>query len=78
MKRWSALLHYLDDGREPIDNNRMENCHRPVAVGRKNGPFAGSLLARKRMAAILNLLETVKLNGHTPYIWLRDVLTRSH
>jgi hypothetical protein len=36
LKRWSALLRYLDDGRVPIDNNRTENCIRPVAVGRKN------------------------------------------
>ncbi|ERK09347.1 hypothetical protein L581_0588 [Serratia fonticola AU-AP2C] len=28
------------------------------------------------MASILSLLETAKLNGHDPYIWLRDVLTR--
>ena len=49
---------------------------RPVAVGRKNWLFAGSLRAGQRMAAILSLLETAKLNGHDPYIWLRDVLTR--
>jgi transposase len=70
------LLRYLDDGRVPIDNNRTENCIRPVAVGRKNWLFAGSLRAGQRMAAILSLLETARLNGHAPYIWLRDVLTR--
>ncbi|QLH63674.1 IS66 family transposase [Serratia symbiotica] len=74
LKRWSALLRYLDDSHVPIDNNRMENCLRPVAVGRKNGLFAESLRAGQRMAAILNLLETAKLNGHDPSIWLRDVL----
>ncbi|MFP9228882.1 hypothetical protein A0E43_09875 [Pectobacterium cacticida] len=36
LKRWPALLRYLDDGRVPIDNNRTENSLRPVAVGRKN------------------------------------------
>ncbi|WP_404273314.1 IS66 family transposase [Yersinia similis] len=76
LKRWPALLRYLDDGRVPIDNNRTENCIRPVAAGRKNWLFAGSLRAGQRMAAILSLLETAKLNGHDPYIWLRDVLTR--
>ncbi|CRG51160.1 Transposase IS66 family [Yersinia wautersii] len=40
LKRWSALLHYLDDGRVPIDNNRAENYISPVAVGRKNCLFA--------------------------------------
>ncbi|WP_315709104.1 IS66 family transposase [Brenneria uluponensis] len=76
LKRWPALLHYLDDGRVPIDNNRCENVIRPVALGRKNWMFAGSLRAGQRMAAILSLLETAKLNGHDPYIWLRDVLAR--
>lgn len=76
LKRWPALLRYLNDGRVPIDNNRTENCIRPVAVGRKNWLFAGSLRAGQRMASILSLLETAKLNGHDPYIWLRDVLTR--
>ncbi len=76
LKRWPALLRYLKDGRVPIDNNRVENVMRPVAVGRKNCLFAGSLRAGQRMAAILSLLETAKLNGHDPYIWLRDVLTR--
>lgn len=76
LKRWPALLRYLDDGRVPIDNNRTENCIRPVAVGRKNGLFAGSLRAGQRMAAILSLRETAKLNGHDPSIWMRDVLTR--
>ena len=28
------------------------------------------------MASMLSLLETAKLNGHDPYLWLRDVLTR--
>ncbi len=76
LKRWPVLLRYLDDGRVPIDNNRAENVMRPVALGRKNWNFAGSLRAGQRMAAILSLLETAKLNGHDPYVWLRDVLTR--
>ena len=76
LKRWAALLTYLDDGRVPIDNNRTENVIRPVAVGRKNWLFAGSLPAGQRMAVILSLLETAKLNGLDPFIWLRDVLTR--
>ncbi|RII74130.1 transposase domain-containing protein, partial [Serratia odorifera] len=36
----------------------------------------GSLRAGQRMANILSLLETAKLNGLEPYAWLRDVLTR--
>ncbi|WP_414648287.1 IS66 family transposase [Cedecea sp.] len=76
LKRWSALLAYLEDGRVPVDNNLTENRIRPVAVGRKNWLFAGSLRAGQRMADILSLLETAKSNGLEPGVWLRDVLTR--
>lgn len=34
LKRWSALVRYLDDGQLPIDNNWIENQIRPIAIGR--------------------------------------------
>ena len=37
LKRWVALTRYLDDGQLPIDNNRIEQQMRPIAVGRKTG-----------------------------------------
>ncbi|MER2475099.1 transposase, partial [Photorhabdus laumondii] len=76
LKRWPALVCYLDDGRVPIDNNRAENAVRGVAAGRKNGLFAGSLPAGQRAAMIMSLLETARANGHEPWVWLRDVLSR--
>ncbi|TKI05044.1 IS66 family transposase [Martelella alba] len=76
LNRWPALVRYLEDGRLPIDNNHCENLMRPVAAGRKNRLFAGSLRAGQRLAAILSLLETARLNGHDPYLWLREVLAR--
>jgi len=36
LKRWDALIRYLDDGAVPIDNNQVENQIRPWALGRKN------------------------------------------
>lgn len=76
LKRWAALVRYLDDGRYPIDNNPVENAIRPVALGRKNWLFAGSESAGKRAAAVMTLLATAKANGHDPHAWLTDVLTR--
>lgn len=76
LKRWSALMRYLDDGRYPIDNNRIENAIRPIALGRRNWLFVGSESAGSRAAAIMSLLATAKANGHEPYAWLLDVLTR--
>ena len=76
LRRWSALTRYLEDGRDPIDNNRIENAIRPIALGRKNWLFAGSERAGQRAAAIMSLLATAKANGHDPHAWLTDVLTR--
>lgn len=59
-----------------MDNNFDEQQIRPWATGRKNWPFAGTLLAGQRAAVIMSLIQTAKLNGHDSYAYLRDVLTR--
>jgi transposase len=74
--RWAALIRYLEDGDLPIDNNHIENRIRPVALGRANWLFAGSLRAGQRAAAIMSLIQSAKLNGHDPYRYLKDVLER--
>ncbi|MGF6222050.1 transposase [Pseudomonas sp. F-14 TE3482] len=76
LKRWAALSRYLDDGAVPIDNNWAENLIRPWALGRKNWLFTGSLRSGKRAAAIMSLIQSARLNGHDPYAYLKDVLTR--
>ena len=74
--RWAALTRYLEDGDLPIDNNHIENRIRPVALGRSNWLFAGSLRAGQRAAAAMSLIQSAKLNGHDPYQYVKDVLER--
>ncbi len=74
--RWPALTRYIDDGELPADNNWVENQIRPIALGRSNWLFAGSLRAGKRAAAVMSLVHSAKLNGHDPYAYLKDVLER--
>lgn len=76
LKRWVALTRYLDDGAVPIDNNPVENKIRPWALGRSNWLFAGALRSGKRAAAIMSLIQSARMNGHYPYAYLKDVLTR--
>lgn len=76
LRGWTALPRYLDDGAIPIDNNWCENQIRPWALGRKNWLFADSLRSGKRAAAIMSLIQSARLNGHDPYVYLKDVLTR--
>ena len=74
--RWPALTRYLDDGELPADNNWVENQIRPIAVGRNNWLFSGSLRAGKRAAAVMSLVQSAKLSGHDPYAYLKDVMER--
>ena len=76
LKCWVALTRYLDDGSLPIDNNHVENLIRPIALGRSNRLFAGSLRAGKRAAAVMSLVQSARLNGLDPYAYLKDVLAR--
>jgi transposase len=76
LNRWAALTRYIDDGELPIDNNWVENRIRPIAIGRQNWLFAGSLRAGKRAAAVMSLIHSAKLNGLDPYAYIRDVLER--
>lgn len=76
LKRWPALIRYADDGRLPMDNNRIENQIRPWAIGRKNWLFSGSLAAAARAADIMSLIQTAKMNNIEPLAYLTDVLTR--
>ncbi|MDZ4051583.1 MAG: IS66 family transposase [Limnobacter sp.] len=76
LKRWDALTTFLDDPHTPIDNNWVENQIRPIAVGRKNWLFAGSLRSGQRNAAIMSLVQSAKLNGLNPLEYLKDVMDR--
>ena len=76
LRRWVALTRFLQDGRLPLDNNWVENQIRPIAIGRNNWLFAGSLRAGQRAAAIMSLIQSAKLNGHDPHAYLKDVMER--
>jgi len=74
--RWPALVRYIGDGHLPADNNWVENQIRPIALGRNNWLFAGSLRAGRRAAAIMSLVHSARLNGHEPHAYLKDVMDR--
>ena len=76
LRRWTALTRFIDDGQLPVDNNWIENQIRPIAIGRNNWLFAGSLRAGQRAAAVMSLVQSARMNGLDPYVYLRDVLTR--
>ena len=76
LSNWTALTRLLYDAQLPMDNNVVENLIRPLAIGRKNWLFVGSEKAGQRATAVMSLIQSVKLNGHDPHAYLKDVLTR--
>lgn len=74
MKRWKELTMFTTDGQLEIDNNKIENEIRPIALGRKNYLFAGSHESAQRIAIIYSLLASCKGNDVDPMKWLIEVL----
>lgn len=54
----------------------MESQIRPIAIGKSNWLFPGSLRAGQRAAAIMSLIQSAKLHGHEPHAYLSDILER--
>ena len=73
---WESLQNYLYDGNLQIDNNLIENCIRPIALGRKNYLFAGSHEGAKRSAMFYSFFACCKLNDINPQKWLEYVLEK--
>ena len=70
------MTRFVHDGRMEIDDNRIENSIRSIALGRKNYLFAGSHDAAQRAAVIYSLSGTCKQHNVNPEAWLSDVLRR--
>lgn len=73
--QWDALNRYVEDGDLSIDNNAAERAMKPVAIGRKNWLFVGSLLAGHRAAVLMSLMGSCRCCHVEPWAWLRSVLT---
>lgn len=76
LAHWNGLTRFLDDGRLEADTNTVERTMRTVAQGRKSSLFAGNEGGARTWAVLASLLQTARLNGLDPYIWLNDVLER--
>jgi transposase len=74
--RRTALGRCFDDGRLALDNNPAERALRCVAIGRKNYLFAGSDAGGRRAASMYSLIESAKLNGLNPQLYITDLLAR--
>jgi transposase len=76
LNQWDALIRYTADPMLSIDNNISERALIMVVIGRRNYLFAGSEAGAKRAAIIYSLVASCKLNGHDPFAYFNDVLSR--
>ena len=76
LNRMPKARGYLDDGQLELDNNTCERSIRPIALGRKNYLFMGSIGGGKAAAIAYTLIETAKMNDVDPEAWLTWVLQR--
>ena len=76
LNHWAGLERFLEDGRIELDTNSVERAMRPVALSRKNSLFAGSDEGGENWALLASLIETCKLNGVNPVVYITELLTR--
>jgi len=76
LNRMPKARGYLSDGHLELDNNTCERSIRPIALGRKNYLFMGSIGGGKAAAIAYTLMETCKMNNVDPEAWLTWVLQR--
>ena len=72
----SVAAAALRDGRVEVDNNGIENCVRPLALGRKNYLFAGNHGAAQDAAVLYSLLLSCRAAGVNARDYLNDTLER--
>lgn len=70
------LRQFLRDGLVPLDNNACERAIRPIAIGRRNWLFAGSVRGGRAAAVIYTLIECCRLAKVDMVSYLADVLVR--
>ncbi|MEE9929097.1 transposase domain-containing protein [Microvirgula aerodenitrificans] len=66
-----ALVRNLDNDEVPTTGWITRSSD-----GCSNWLFASLLRGEQRATAIMSLIQSARLNGHDPYAYLRDVITR--
>jgi len=74
LKQWFYVTRYVEDGRVEIDTNHLENTIRPLALGRRNWLFSGSVEGAQAMAILYSLQQTAKAYQLEPYAYFKTIL----
>lgn len=74
LSNWEYLSNVLQHELCELSNNRAERGIKPFVIGRKNYLFAKSPKGASASAIIYSIVETAKLNGLSPYYYLKYLL----
>jgi len=72
---WTGLTRFVDEPRIPLDNNAAERAERTPVIGRKNHYGSRSRRGTEVAALFYTLLESAKLAGVEPKMYLRRAVT---
>jgi len=70
------LSEFLNDGRIPLSNNKVERTIRPFAIARKNWLFSDSVEGAKANATFYSLIESAKVNNLNIYKYITYLLEK--
>lgn len=70
------LKNYTEQASARLDNNPAERAIRPLAIGRKNWLFLGSMESGEAAATLLSLVQTCRALNINPQIYLEDICRR--
>jgi len=76
LNRRAELMRFMDDGRIQLDTGHLERSIRPVAVGRKNYLFFGSLRGGQTAAVLYAVVQSARLYHLDVTAYLTDLLRR--
>ena len=71
---WTALNVYASDGRMPIDNNRVEQLMKQVALGRKAWLFVSNVSSGERRAKMMSLVSSARRHDLDVRAYIEDIL----
>ena len=74
LERKEELARYIENGIYPIDNNLAERKIKSFVIARKNFLFSNSVSGAESAAGYMTLLESAKMNGLNPFMYLEHVL----
>lgn len=74
LNRRADLIRFFDDGRIQLDTGHLERSIRPVAIGRKNYLFFGSLRGGQTAAVLYSAVQSARLHHLDVTAYLTDVL----